>query len=263
MTPEDPTPLDPDLFGVTPARDARFRVVERWVECANLPEAHPEKANEFFHRQMNEELNVLENVARSISDFPDVDWELRMSLARQAADEARHTMNYRRILESRGGRVGQYPVMNFQYRIVSRIPTLIGRLAVQNRTFEADGLDAVTFEVVRVAREQDTDLLAMYEAQQADEVFHVRFANEYIKREMSRSPRTALQVAAALTHGSRAFQQVFSGGGLNVTKYGVAETERLEAGFGPEEVTKAVHLSDARRANIRRRIAEGGGSALS
>ena len=35
--------------------------------------------------------------------------------------------------------------MNFQYRILRRIDSLIGRLAVQNRTFEADGLDAVTF----------------------------------------------------------------------------------------------------------------------
>ncbi|MGH7702516.1 MAG: DUF455 family protein, partial [Gemmatimonadales bacterium] len=215
MTSPTLPPLDSALFGDPPARDSRFQVVERWAECHNLPEGHPEKAIEFFHRQMNEELNVLENVARSLADFPEADWEVRMYLARQAADEARHVINYRRILEKRGGKVGQYPVMNFQFRILGRIPTLVGRLAVQNRTFEADGLDAVTYEVARAGREGDTDLLAMYESQQADEVFHVRFANEHIKRELSRNPRTALQVAAALTHGSRAFQQVFSGGGLN------------------------------------------------
>ena len=33
---------------------------------------HPEKPLEFFHRQMNEELNVLENAARSLAQFPDV-----------------------------------------------------------------------------------------------------------------------------------------------------------------------------------------------
>ncbi len=250
MTTETASLLDPSLFGDPPARDPWFQVVERWAACTNLPDGHPEKAMEFFHRQMNEELNVLENVARSISDFPDAEWDLRLSLARQAADEARHVLNYRRIFEKRGGKLGQYPVMNFQYRILSKIPTLIGRLAVQNRTFEADGLDAVTFEVARAAREGDTDLVAMYEAQHADEVFHVRFANEHIKREIQHSPRSALQIAAALTHGSRAFQQVFSGGGLNVTKYGVAEQERKEAGFADDEVKVAVQMSDSRRAAL-------------
>lgn len=253
MTSSPLPPLDPALFGDPPAREPRFQVVERWAECHNLPDGHPEKAIEFFHRQMNEELNVLENVARSLADFPEADWEVRMDLARQAADEARHVINYRRILEKRGGKVGQFPIMNFQFRILGRIPTLVGRLAVQNRTFEADGLDAVTYEVARTAREGDTDLLAMYEAQQADEVFHVRFANQHIRRELTRNPRTALQVAAALTHGSRAFQQVFSGGGLNVTKYGVAEQERREAGFAEEEVKVATQLSDARRAAIANR----------
>ena len=37
-----------------------------------------------------------------------------------------------------------------------------------------------------------------------------------------------------------AFEQVFAGGGPPVTKYGVAEQERLEAGFEPDEVKVAV-----------------------
>ena len=43
------------------------------------------------------------------------------------------------------GKLGQYPVLNFQYRIVSKIGSLVGRLAVQNRSFEAGGLDAITY----------------------------------------------------------------------------------------------------------------------
>jgi hypothetical protein len=33
--------------------------------------------------------------------------------------------------------------MNFQFRIITKIDNLVGRLAVQNRTFEAEGVDAV------------------------------------------------------------------------------------------------------------------------
>jgi uncharacterized ferritin-like protein (DUF455 family) len=141
--------------------------------------------------------------------------------------------------------------MNFQYRILERIETLIGRLAVQNRTFEADGLDAATHGI-EVARAQgDSEMVQALDAQSADEVFHIRFANQWIRAQVKASPRTALQMASALTRGSKAFQQVFAGGGTKVTKYGVAEGARLEAGFDAGEVAVAAGQAEARRAAIR------------
>ena len=242
---------DEGLFGDTPARDGRFTVVERWSQMMNLPDGHPDKQIEFLHRQMNEELNVLENAARSLADFPDADWGVRKSLARQCADEARHADVYRRTLERRGGRVGQFPVMNAQYRILGAIDSLIGRLTVQNRTFEADGLDAAVFGA-REAREQgDLELAEIYESQSADEVLHVRFANEYVRRQVTADGRNALRMAAALTRGSAAFEYVFADGGTRVSKYGVAEAERLEAGFGASEVQVAVEQAEARRRAVR------------
>jgi uncharacterized ferritin-like protein (DUF455 family) len=242
-------------FTDAPARDDRFQVVERWSEMTNFPDGDPEKPLEFLHRQMNEETNVMENAARSLAQFPAAEWGIRMWLARQCADEARHVEVYRRLLERRGGRVGQYPVMNFQYRILGAIDSLIGRLAVQNRTFEADGLDAAVFGAHEARAQGDDELADVYEAQSADEVLHVRFANEYIRRKIQEDGRNVLRMATALTYGSRAFQAVFSGGGTDVTKYGVAERERLEAGFAPDEVHVAVEQSETRRRAIRERQA--------
>ena len=248
------TRLDPRLFGDGPARDDRFTVVDVWADMVNLPDGHPDKEREFLNRQMNEEACVMENAARSLAEFPDADWGVRKGLARQCADEARHTLNYRRLLEARGGRVGQYPVMNFQYRILGKIDTLVGRLAVQNRSFEADGLDAATFARDEARARGDDELADMYDAQQADEVCHIRLGNDTIKAEISANPRTALQVASALTQGAAAFAQVFAGGGTEVEKYGIAVGARLEAGFSREEVDVAVRMSDARRAAVRERL---------
>lgn len=234
-------------FGSQPARDARFTVVDTWAQCANFPDDHPEKTLEFFNRQMNEELNVLENAARSLVEFPEADWQLRLHLARQASDEARHVSTYKRLLEERGGRVGQFPVMNFQYRILSQIDQLIGRLAVQNRTFEADGLDAAVFGAEAARREGDLALALVYEAQQADEVLHVRFANDWIREHIARHPVSALQMAAALSRAAQQFQQVFAGGGTGVTKYGVDEKARAEAGFSDQELKIAAEQAEARR----------------
>src|SRR5687768_12485860 len=98
--------VKPELFADGPARDSRFKVVERWVECAHFSPDDPERLVEFLHRQMNEEVNGLECSARGLSDFPEEDWNLRMCLARQCADESRHAQMFRRLLESKGGFVG-------------------------------------------------------------------------------------------------------------------------------------------------------------
>ncbi len=239
--------LHPDLFAPEPARDRRFDVRARWAECANLPADHPDKTVEFLHRQMNEEINGLECSARSLADFPDADWELRMRLARQCADEARHVLAFRRTLLGRGGRVGAWPVLNFQYRIVTRIPDLVGRLAVQNRGFEAEGIDAISFGIGEVRERGDAELLALFDAQLADEITHVRFANEWIRELTRREPRNALRVAAALTQSSRAFREVMGAEGAKVVKYGVASTGRAEAGFQPREIALAAQRIAAER----------------
>lgn len=234
---------DPALFADGPARDGRFVVKNRWVECTNLPAEDPRRQVEFFHRQMNEEMNGLESSARSLSDFPTADWGLRMCLARQCSDEARHAAMFRRILEESGGHVGQYPILNFQYRIIARCPHLVGRLAIQNRCFEAGGIDAITFGIEEARSRGETGLAEIYEAQLADEIVHVRFANEWVRSFTRTDPRSVLQIGAALTAASLAFSQVMGKEGTDGAGYPVASQGRLEAGFSPDEVKVAAELS--------------------
>jgi len=235
--------VEAGLFAEGPARDSRFVVKDRWVECANLPVDDPAHLVEFFHRQMNEEVTSIENSARNLVDFPDADWSLRMWLARQCADEARHAAMFRRLYERRGGVVGAYAVLNFQYRIVSNCPTLIGRLAIQNRSFEAGGIDAIAVGI-REAREHGNEELAeLFEAQLADEIIHVRFANEWIAAESARDPRNLLKIGTALTAAARAFQWVMGSEGTEGVGYPAAERERLEAGFTPAEIRTAADLA--------------------
>jgi uncharacterized ferritin-like protein (DUF455 family) len=240
--------LDPLLFGQGPARDERFTEKRRWIECANFPGDHPLKHIEFFHRQMNEEMNGVENAAQSLADFPDADWNVRMSMARQCADEARHVEMFQRIFESRGGKLGEYPILNFQYRIIANLRDLLSRLVVQNRSFEAGGIDAVTFAIDEARKRGDLELVDLFEMQQADEITHVRFANEFVVKTIRKDPRAALQVARALTLASTAFMQVMGSEGVGSVEYLADEKGRLEAGFGLEEVKAATQQAMNRRA---------------
>jgi uncharacterized ferritin-like protein (DUF455 family) len=236
MTSQAAKKFDESLFAPGPARDARFKVVNRWAECAQFADDDPRRTVEFLHRQMNEEIDGMENAAQSLADFPDADWNVRMCMARQVADEARHVIAFKRLFEKRGGRVGEYPVMNFQFRIITKIPTLVGRLAVQNRQFEAEGVDAVEPEIVSARQKGDTELADLFDAQLADEIGHVRFANEYISRLAKERPASVLDAGRAMDFASKLFLQVMGQDVIDGVKYATNEKGRLEAGFRPEEV---------------------------
>ena len=231
-----------------PARDSRFSVVERWAELAKFPPGDPQRRVEFYHRQMNEEVDSLECSARNITDFPAADWNLRVHLARQCSDESRHAKMFRRYFERAGGRAGEYPVISFQYRIVTAIPTLIGRLAVQNRSFEAGGIDAISAEIAEAKQRGDDEEQALFEAQLADEIGHVRFANEYINAAIKSDGRTVLAIGRAMTFSSDAFGYLMGNAAASGATYPADRRSREEAGFRSDEVELAVTVAEKIRA---------------
>jgi hypothetical protein len=239
--------MDTDqLFAPGPSRDERFEVKDRWIECANLPQDHPLRSLEFFHRQMNEEIDSLESSASNLTDFPEADWELRMWLSRQCWDEARHAAMFRRLLENRGGFVGQFPVLNFQYRILTKIDSLVGRLTVQNRSFEAGGIDAITYGIDEARGSGDQELAELFDAQCADEIVHVRFANEWIRILNRRDPRNLIRMAVAMALAAKAFAAVMGKEGTEGVGYPADWESRLEAGFSRDEVRLASDLLSSR-----------------
>lgn len=244
MSSDGTAALDPTLFAESPARDRRFTVAARWIECANYPDGHPLRQIEFLHRQMNEEVDSLECSAANLRDFPDAPWDLRLSLARQCADEARHAALFRRLFERRGGQVGQYPVLNFQYRIVAHIRSLVGRLAIQNRSFEAGGLDAIASGIEQARRDGDDDLAELFEAQRADEISHVRFANEWINSATRQNPRSVMEIGVALAGASKAFHQVMGSEGTEGVAFPADSAARREAGFTDSEIGLATQLQN-------------------
>jgi len=233
--------LDPRLFADPPSRDGRFTVRETWAELTNLPPEDPRHHQEFLHRQMNEEVNGLEIAARNLVDFPDADWELRMAIARQCWDEARHIVMFRRCYEARGGRIGEYPILNFQYRITTRLPSLVGRLAVQNRSFEAAGMDAIQDGLGEARQSGQQDLSELLDAQLADEVQHVRYANEWVRTIVEREgARATFALVQSVAQADQAMREV---AGAAVTVYPVAEDLRREAGFSDDEIAQVRRIT--------------------
>jgi uncharacterized ferritin-like protein (DUF455 family) len=181
-----------------PSREPCFRVVKTADEMFDMVGMSPESRRERLHRHMNNEVVAIEIAAQCLVEFPDAAWDLQLHLARQCWDESRHATALKRRLLELGGFKGEFPVSNFEWNVTSILDSLPARLAVQNRTFEAGLMDLLggLRKLWRsVGDETTADLL---ENILADEVGHVRFANQWIRRMATADRKVLLQVAQGI-----------------------------------------------------------------
>jgi bacterioferritin (cytochrome b1) len=240
-----------------PAREPCFTVVQTDAEMQEWPDMSEISRRERLHRHMNNETGAMEIAARCLVDFPEASWDLRMSLARQVADEARHaTLLLRRLRELEGFK-GEFPVANFEWGVTLMLGDLPGRLAVQNRTFEAGLIDILGTLRNRWREAGDHATADMLETILADEITHVRFANRWIKRMTEQDPRILLKVALAVRFLGRVNAQLAPKPG-EVNAVGIAWTEerrlppavnvedRKEAEFSDEEIAEVLRQAGFR-----------------
>jgi len=225
-----------------PAREPCFVVVHTDAEMQEWPDMSDISRRERLHRHMNNETGAMEIAARCLLDFPDAEWDLRMSLARQVSDEARHAALLLRRLRQLSGEKGEFPVANFEWGVTLMLDTMAGRLAVQNRTFEA-GLIDILGKLRNVWREAgDHETADMLETILADEITHVRFANRWIKRSTEHDPRILLDVAKAVRFLGAVNERLAPQPG-EVNAVGIAWTEE-------RRLPPAVNVEDRREAEF-------------
>jgi len=181
-----------------PAREACFTVVRQDSEMHEYEGTGEVARREMVHRHMSNEITSLDIAAQCIAEFPDAPWGLRMQLARQCWDETRHVEALHRRLVEMGGRKGEFPISTFEWSITCALTDLPGRLATQNRTFEAGAMDVVG-GLIKALRDAGDDRTAdVLEGILVDEIQHVRFANRWIKAMVDSDRRVLLKVAMAV-----------------------------------------------------------------
>ena len=222
-----------------PARESCFEIVHVHHDVPDSGAETLEAQRQRTHREYNQEVQTLEIAALCLADYPNAPWELRMELARQCWDEARHSeLAYRHLLEL-GGWKGMYPIANLDWSVVAMLDSLPARLAVQLRTFEAGSLD-VENVAPAMLRDMGQDPLAdIIEAIEADEIQHVRFGNEWVKRLTAADPRTVLRVASAMAWLQKVVEKTGDDALKEIATIGSA---RQLAGFSQAEVHEVTRL---------------------
>jgi uncharacterized ferritin-like protein (DUF455 family) len=225
-----------------PARDVCFHVVRTDAEMHEYDGASDVARRELIHRHMSNEVTSLDIAAQMLVDFPDAPWELKMELARQCWDESRHVMVLHRRLLELGGAKGEFPISTFEWSVTSALDDIAGRLATQNRTFEAGAMDVVG-GLARGFRDiEDEESASVLDGILADEIQHVRFANRWIKKLAEQDRRVLMKVAMAIRFLAEANARlVWKPGDVNA----VGKVLR-----DPKETVPAVNVEDRKLAEF-------------
>jgi len=243
-----------------PAREPCFKVVHLYAELWRTVDMSAESQREKLHREYNTEVQGMEIAAQSLAEFPDTPWELRMEIARQCWDESRHARLYLQRLKEKGGFKGEFPIANHEWTTTCVFETLEARLAIQNRTFESGSMDSMR-KAIKVWNDAgDPRSAEITDAILADEVQHVRYANQWLNRLGREDPKVVLQVAASMAQ----LRQMSASlrpqpGDVSVNGVDLAATphasvranveDRAHADFSGAEISAVVRRQDAEEKN--------------
>lgn len=169
-------------YSKLPVRDKRWNVIPPDAEFAekNWSFDSNEGKLHLLHDLLNSEFITVERMGRIIADCPDIPWQMKVDMAHQAWDEARHAEIVQRRLEELGGHVGMFPTSCFGWEQDVNRPDPLERLALSNMTFESESCKHLRDWIAKAKKTGDTRSQQLVEFLLADEVNHVLYGVHWI-----------------------------------------------------------------------------------
>jgi uncharacterized ferritin-like protein (DUF455 family) len=194
----------------------------------------PRKRGIAHHILANHELQALEVMAFVLLAFPDAPIDFRRGLLGIMADEQRHTRMHVERAAELGIQFGEFPVNSYIWAKAQQFESLLDYLAGLPLTFEGRNLDH-TLELEEAFEQAgDKQSAAVLRVIHRDEIGHVRFGIEWLRR-LKPADQTDWDVYIAHLHfplrAEKAIGDVFH------------RDPRLQAGLTPEFIE---HLAASR-----------------
>jgi uncharacterized ferritin-like protein (DUF455 family) len=227
----------------------------------------PDNARGLMHGIFMGEIQALEGAGRTCWDFETGDgreqapFALKLDMARQCWDEARHVEISVKLIDHMGTSIGECAEQTVLY-VAACNPDPVLRLTGVNRALEGLAIDV--FKTMRdVGRTFGDPVLAFCEDWMlADEVTHVKMGSDWLRRLTDKDParrQQALEFQAVV-------DKLFSYGGQRSDSmdsiFGLARRFRELAGFTEDEIEEIAEISNTalleakdRRARLRQEAA--------
>jgi uncharacterized ferritin-like protein (DUF455 family) len=228
----------------------------------SLPDA-PERARGLMHGIFVGELQALEGAGRTCFDFEvgkgtedttEVPFELKLDMARQCWDEARHCEISVKLGEWMGTEIGEFGEQVFLYQAACA-PDPILRLTGVNRALEGLAIDV--FNTMREFGQVAGDPVLEFceDWMLADEVTHVKMGSDWL-RKLTETDKERRDQALEF---QRTVDRLFSLGGFrgdeDDSPIRLARRFRELAGFDHKEIDEIAELSTEARAVMEDRMA--------
>ena len=228
----------------------------------------PDAARALMHGIFVGEIQALEGAGRTCYDFDigpssaDVPYQLKLDMARQCWDEARHCEISVKLSEWMGTEIGEFAESTFLFEAACN-PDPVLRLTGVNRALEGLAIDV--FNTMREFGTVSGDPVLEFceDWMLADEVTHVKMGSDWLRRLTDQDPE---RLKRALEFQS-IVDKLFSGGGFRGEEEDspvkLARRFRQLAGFTDEEIDEISGLSREARQEaeaMRARAAAGAGA---
>jgi len=208
----------------------------------------PDGARQLMHAIFVGEIQALEVAGRTCWDFPtgkgsdEAPFELKLDMARQAWDEARHVEISIKLSEHMGTELGEFAEQTMLYEAGCNADPVL-RLTGVNRALEGLAIDV--FNTMRDYGDVSKDPVLYFceDWMLADEVTHVKMGSDWLRRITAKDPE---RQKGALEF-QRTVDKLFSFGGFRGEEeenpIHLARRFRSLAGFNEDEIEDLVDAS--------------------
>ena len=170
---DSPTVEDP--FWFSDDRE-RFRVYEAEDEWSIEGMRHK------FHQLLYGEVETTDRMGKMLAEFPDLPWDMRMDLASQMWDEARHIEIVAKAVEEElGGELGYGP-WPYVWWWMQNDEDPLRRITVTNCWAEANLMNTLKQWKIHAAERGYTRIAELCDYLQADELMHVKLATRWVRK---------------------------------------------------------------------------------
>jgi hypothetical protein len=158
-----------------------------------------------FHQLLYGEVETTDRCGKMLAEFPELPWEMRMELAHQMWDEARHIEIVAKAVEEvLGGELGYGP-WSLLWWWMQNDPDPLKRLTVTNSWAEANLMHTLREWRTEAEKRGYTRIAELADYLQADERTHVQLATDWIRELTKDDPAHRDEL---VTWGKAAIQQM-------------------------------------------------------
>jgi len=220
----------------------------------------PDASRGLMHSIFVGEIQALEGAGRTCWDFDtgpgreEVPFELKLDMARQCWDEARHVEISVKLTEHMGTCIGEFAEQTLLYEAACNADPVL-RLTGVNRALEGLAIDV--FNTMRNVGDLTGDPILYFceDWMLADEVTHVKMGSDWLRRLTA----TDKERQKAALDFQKTVDKLFSFGGFrgesDDNPVHLARKFRSLAGFSEDEITELVDIAAEAQAEAEARFA--------